>query len=161
MKKTFYRLRDFIAGQPASQILCGLSLLLYSLSLVLPVAGEWFVGTLIILLSGLVIGWTLSLANEVGGLNLFSIFLAILLPFINVVYVWCIIRFDNYYQLLTVSTVLLFLSTIIVLTIAALVAWMIHISGHGSVFFSFYHAFIWASSFVLLSIAVFLRWKYD
>ncbi|WP_323847446.1 hypothetical protein [Microbulbifer magnicolonia] len=92
-----------------------LSILLYLMSLALPMNGMWFGGLFMMLTSGLVsVAAIGSIGIEAastpkGALGM----LIFLLPFANIVFIWCALKFKSTHRLFTLSTVLLFASTLI------------------------------------------------
>lgn len=135
-----------------SRKLYKVSIFIYVVSLLLPIHGVWFGGAIMMFVS--VFGAIIVIAavgseairSAEGVLGLFGM----LLPFSNIIFICCVVRFKNLYALLTPSTILLFLFTAISFCMAIVIVFQ-----RGWEFYSFV---IWSLSFVLLTIAIIIRW---
>ena len=130
------------------------SVIIYLLSLILPLEGAWFGGIIMMFLTGLFsiltiqeVFNTINKSNEILGL----LFMA--LPFFNIFYINVAIRFHKFQALFTVSTIILFISTAIALAFAIFViisnAWWL------------YSYFLWCTSLIIMLIALLRRWQND
>ncbi len=135
-----------------SRKLCRVSIFIYVVSLLLPIHGIWFGGAIMMLAS--VFGAVIIIAvvgseairSPEGALGMFGF----LLPFSNVAFIFCVVRFEKLYALLTPSTILLFLSTAFSFCIAIVMVFQ--------GFWEFYLFIVWSLSFVLLTTAIIIRW---
>lgn len=128
------------------------SVIIYILSLLLPLEGVWFGGIIMMFLTGLFsiltiqeVFNTINKSNDILGL----LFLA--LPFFNIFYINVAIRFYKFEALFTASTIVLFISTAIALAFAIFV-----IISHAWWLYSY---LLWCASLIIMLIALLRRWR--